>query len=145
LNNAQTRLGNVCSRDEFVSAKSRYGYLDARGRIPGAIALGDADDTARLHVNADGTLRQPAEIAALWQQMGLTNDGRAVIFYCGSGWRSSLAFLYAQLLSYERVRNYSDGWSGWSTQYVLDKKAKGATPGWRQLRSGHPIETGNQP
>jgi thiosulfate/3-mercaptopyruvate sulfurtransferase len=68
-----------------------------------------------------------------------------VIFYCGSGWRSSLAFLYAQWLGYERVRNYSDGWSGWSTQYVLDKKAKGATPGWRQLRSGHPVEADKQP
>jgi hypothetical protein len=40
------------------------------------------------------------------------------------GWRSSLAFLYAQVLGYEHVRNCSDGWSGWSTQYVLDKKGQ---------------------
>ncbi|HMV47932.1 MAG TPA: rhodanese-like domain-containing protein [Blastocatellia bacterium] len=150
LNNPQARLGDVRSRDEFIGAKSGYDYIDFKGRIPGAVALGDADDAALLYVNSDGTLRKPEEIAALWQQAGLANagrmdDGREVIFYCGSGWRSSLAFLYAHWLGYERIRNYSDGWSGWSTQYVPDKNAKGATPGWRQQRTNRPIETGNKP
>ena len=67
---------------------------------------------------------------------------KLAVFYCGSGWRSSLAFLYAWLLGFERIRNYSDGWGGWSTVYVRDSKVKGGTPGWRQRRSVHPIVRG---
>ncbi len=65
-----------------------------------------------------------------------------VVFYCGGGWRSSVAFFYAWLLGFENVRNYSDGWSGWSTEYHPDPVALGRTPGWRQQPSRNPIEAG---
>ena len=67
---------------------------------------------------------------------------REVIFYCGSGWRSSLAFFYAYVLGYKNIRNYADGWSGWSTTYKQDAAEKGITPGWKQEASGNPIATG---
>ena len=76
-----------------------------------------------------------------------TNGSRAfareVVFYCGSGWRSSLAFFYAWLLGVDYILNYSDGWSGWSTQYIPDPNVtSGATPGWRQEPTGNPIASG---
>ena len=65
-----------------------------------------------------------------------------MIFYCGSGWRSSLTFLYAYLLGYGNIRNYSDSWSDWSTAYAQDTNEKGITPGWRQDASLNPISHG---
>ncbi len=121
---------------------SGYEYLQQRGRIPNAIPIGDADDKAQLYQTADGRLLPLADMAARWTQLGLKASGhgfeREVIFYCGSGWRSSLTFLYAYLLGYENIRNYSDGWSGWSTTYQAAAREQGLTPGWRQGASGRP-------
>jgi thiosulfate/3-mercaptopyruvate sulfurtransferase len=141
-----TCIGDVRSAAEHRGDTSGYDYIDARGRIPGALHLGDADDDAGIYVRADGRLFHPHEILGLWRRMGLelAADGRAfgreLVFYCGSGWRSSLAFFYAWLLGIGNVRNYSDGWSGWSTRYVRDECAGGSTPGWRQDPTGNPRE-----
>jgi thiosulfate/3-mercaptopyruvate sulfurtransferase len=138
----QTLLADSRSRAEYLGERSGYEYLDFKGRIPRAVHVGDADDAARLYVKPNGALRDVNEIRALWEQAGLITDGREVIFYCGSGWRSSLAFLYAWLMGFERIRNYSDGWAGWSTVYLPDRRAKGSTPGWRQRRTRNPIARG---
>jgi 3-mercaptopyruvate sulfurtransferase SseA len=137
LNDRQTRLADVRSLEEYVGASSGYDYINCKGSIPAAIHIDNADDAACLYVSADGTLRGAGEILALWQRAGLTDDGCEVIFYCGNGWRSSLAFLYAWLLGFKRIRNYSDGWGGWSTVYTRDPRAKGGTPGWRQRPSAN--------
>ena len=105
---------------------------------------------AQIYQAANGRLRPRNEIAALWAEAGLNpatpgeQFEREVIFYCGSGWRSSLAFFYAYMLGYKNIRNYSDSWSGWSTAYTQDAKEKGVTPGWKQEASGRPIVTGNK-
>jgi 3-mercaptopyruvate sulfurtransferase SseA len=58
-----------------------------------------------------------------------------MVVYCGGGLRSSLAFLYARLLGYTHARNYSSGWSEWSTVY-------GPPPAYAQSPSGNPVATG---
>jgi 3-mercaptopyruvate sulfurtransferase SseA len=139
-------LADTRSLAEYRGEVSGYNYLQARGRIPGAIHIGDADDKAQVYQTADGRFLPPADIAARWANMGLTAAGNRfdheVIFYCGSGWRSSVTFLYAYVLGYENIRNYSDGWSRWSTTYSKDPKVKGITPGWQQKASGNPIAMG---
>ncbi len=131
-------LADVRSPREFRGETSGYSYLKAKGRIHGAVAAGDASDQARLYQNPDGTLRRVEEIRKLWQEAGLlTDDGREVIFYCGSGWRSSLALLYARLMGLHNVRNYSDGWSGWSTRYEQSPDGR-----WRQHPSSNPVARG---
>jgi len=141
-------LADVRSAAEFTGRASGYSYLDARGRIPAAIALGDGDDETHLYVQPDGHLRRPAEILQMWRDQGLTiaSSGtrfeREVVFYCGGGWRSSVAFFHAWLLGLENIRNYSDGWGGWSTVYQRNASAAGSTPGWSQLPTGNPIEAG---
>ncbi len=141
-------LADARSEAEYRGAVSGYDYLQQRGRLPGAISIGDADDKVLLYQTADGRLLPLAKIASRWQQAGLKTSGhqfdREVIFYCGGGWRSSLTFLYAYLLGYKNIRNYSDGWSGWSTTYTQDANEKGITPGWRQSASGHPLVTGKE-
>ena len=143
-------LADVRSLAEYRGEISGYDYLLRRGRIPGALQVGDGDDKAQIYQAASGRLRPRNEIAALWAEAGLkpATPGeqfeREVIFYCGSGWRSSLAFFYAYMLGYQNIRNYSDSWSGWSTAYTQDANEKGVTPGWKQEASGRPIVTGNK-
>lgn len=115
-NRANVFLADVRSAREFAGQISGYSYLEAKGRIPGAHHLGDADDSARLYQNEEGTLRSPAAIETMWRVHNLPRDNE-IVFYCGGGWRSSLAFLYARELGFKRARNYSDGWSGWSDRF----------------------------
>ncbi len=139
-----TWMADVRSRDEYLGSVSGYPYMDFKGRIPGAVHLQNASDSALIYHNDNGTLRRPEEIRALWRRCGIQSTGsrfdREVIFYCGNGWRSSLAFLYAWILGMDNMRNYSDGWSGWSTIYLPDSNYRGATPGWRQVPSGNPVQ-----
>jgi thiosulfate/3-mercaptopyruvate sulfurtransferase len=138
-------LADARSPEEFEGKTSGYDYLDFKGRIPSAINIGNADDESLLYVNRDGSLRGLDEVRAMWRRQGIasTRDGsrfdREVIFYCGSGWRSSVAFFHAWLMGYQNIRNYSDGWCGWSTIYSPDLGAGGSTPGWRQSATGNPI------
>ncbi len=148
FDNGSVWLADARSLAEYRGEASGYDYLALRGRIPGALHIGDADDKARLYQDPDGTLRSFTEIEACWAEAGIKPAAggdrfeREVIFYCGSGWRSSLTFLYAYLLGYGNIRNYSDSWSGWSTAYAQDADEKGITPGWRQAPSANPIASG---
>lgn len=127
-------LVDVRSGKEFTGEVSGYSYLDAKGRIPGAVPAGDADDSARVYQNEDGTLRSADEIRRHWQKAGILR-GSEIIFYCGGGWRSSLAFLHARAMGLKAIRNYSDGWSGWSTIYERTPDGH-----WRQTPAGNPVE-----
>lgn len=153
-NDSATQLVDVRAGSEYVGLVSGYDYLVNRGRIPGAIWAYNADDAARDYSDSDGTLRSYTEVRAQWNELGISSTlsarqfDKEVIFYCGSGYRSSLAYFYAYLLGYTNIRNYSDGWAGWSTNYVEDASylkdpaIPGSTDGWRQELSGRPVATG---
>ena len=145
---ADAQLIDVRTPAEYLGQRSGYAYLDCAGRIPGAINA----DSANLSALLDA--RDCAGIAAYWAACGVTTPASAApgntlprgagqaaatpIFYCGSGWRSSVAMLCAACLG-AAARNYCAGWCGWSTRYVPDSEAGGSTPGWRQEATGNPI------
>lgn len=131
-----TLLADVRTGSEFAGVISGYGYLDARGRIPGAVWAYDADDGSVAYNDADGTLRSLPEVSALWNDLGV-DFAKEVLIYCGGGYRSSLAYLYAYLMGRDGVRNYSDGWAGWSTKYT---DLGGGD--WLQEPSGRPVASG---
>lgn len=143
LDTAAMTLVDVRAGGEYAGLISGYGYLAAKGRIPGAVWAGDADDASRIYNDADGTLRSFTEVRNHWNGLGLSPN-RELIFYCGGGYRSALAFLHAHLIGYGNIRNYSDGWMGWSTTYTEDASyTDGVTPGWRQDPSGRPVASGS--
>lgn len=148
-NTAGVQIMDVRTGSEYAGIISGYSYLAAKGRIPNAIWAYDADDSSAVYDDNDSTLRSYTEIRALWDSLGIKSTmapnlfDKDVIIYCGSGYRSAIAFLYAYLMGYDNVRNYSDGWEGWSTTYIEDPNYNGPpTPGWQQLPSGRPFLTG---
>lgn len=106
-------LASIRTRSEFDGRTSGYCYIAARGEIPGARwgragCEGDVHSMSNYQL-ADGRMRPAGEIAAMWAASGIEPDARTV-FYCGTGWRASLAFFYAWLMGWERISVYDGGW-----------------------------------
>ncbi|MBF0412970.1 MAG: sulfurtransferase [Desulfamplus sp.] len=159
-------LADVRSYKEYIGEISGYSYVAQKGRIPNSVWCHDADDSGGIYVDSDGTTRNYTELMKLWNSFGIKSEitpsvynssdaglsgngggmfEKEVVFYCGSGYRSALTFMYAHLMGYENVRNFSDGWEGWSTSYRKDESCTDSiTPGWCQDPSGRPIETGEK-
>ncbi|ACN14392.1 SseA [Desulforapulum autotrophicum HRM2] len=143
-------VADVRSAPEYKGKISGYSYVVQKGRIPNAVWAHDADDSSLEYTDSDGSLRSFPEIKSLWESAGISSGmtagqfDRDVYFYCGSGYRSSLSFLHAYLMGFSNIKNFSDGWEGWSTEYTHDEDAcaDSLTPGWCQDPSGRPVATG---
>jgi 3-mercaptopyruvate sulfurtransferase SseA len=104
--------------NEFIGKTSGYSYIPARGEIPGALwgRAGSDDDVnsmSEFH-HSDGRMKPAADIRRIWEAAGI-HAGRHTVFYCGTGWRASLAFFYAWLMNWERIAVYDGGWCEWSS------------------------------
>lgn len=115
----------VLTADE-AAARAREGVLfDARahprytgetepvdpraGHIPGAISAPSGE-----HVGEDGRWRSPADLAARFAGLGLT-EGTPVGAYCGSGVTASSVVLALEVAGHpEPAALYTGSWSHWS-------------------------------
>lgn len=108
---------SVRTWNEFIGETSGYSYIPAKGDIAGALwgRSGEDDDVNSMSefLDADGRMRAAAEISQMWRVKGLCPDKQAV-FYCGTGWRASLAFFFAWLMNWKRISVYDGGWCEWS-------------------------------
>ena len=109
-------LVSVRSWAEFIGERSGYHYIDATGRIPGAVFGNCGSDAYHMenYRNFDYTTREFPEIAEQWAEMGITSD-KHIAFYCGTGWRGSEAFMNAYLMGWPNVAVYDGGWYEWSS------------------------------
>jgi thiosulfate/3-mercaptopyruvate sulfurtransferase len=143
-------VADVRTRNEYLGETSGYDYVVQKGRIPNAVWARDADDSSLEYTDSDGTLRCFTEVRYLFESAGITASrdaslvDRDLYFYCGGGYRSALSFLHAHLMGFTNVKNFSDGWEGWSTRYTNDDDAcaDSPTPGWCQDPSGRPVAHG---
>lgn len=147
-------LADMRSWSEFLGHTSGYRYLSFAGRVPGARWGGDAVEG--VFTNPNGTLLPLAEVALLWTaNLTAQLDVSRLVFYCGNGYRASLALLYAVLLqeagygdaalahTHGYPRLYSSGWSQWGTVFIrAPNSTVPPTPGWVQVRSDRRIESG---
>ena len=100
---------DVRSRAEWSGQRQdRYTFFRSCGHLPGALWLGDWTEL----VTPQRRLRDRQELRRAWERLGLTPD-LDLVFYCGTGWRSSLACCVALWLGYPRVRNYDGGVYDW--------------------------------
>jgi molybdopterin synthase sulfurtransferase len=108
-------LVSVRTWDEHIGKVSGYNYIDAAGRIEGDVWGNCGSDAYHMqhYRNVDNTMRAYPEIAANWEQAGITPD-KWVAFYCGTGWRASETWLYAYLMDWKRIAVYDGGWYEWS-------------------------------
>ena len=117
LRHRQGTLVSIRTWNEYIGKTSGYSYIDACGDIPGALwgragIEGDVNSMAAFH-HADGRMKPAADIRRMWGSSGIHAD-RQTVFYCGTGWRASLAFFYAWLMGWERIGVYDGGWCEWS-------------------------------
>lgn len=115
LRQADGVLVSIRSWDEFIGNTSGYSYIKPKGDIAGACwgrAGGDVNSMDDFH-HPDGTMRAADEICAFWSEAGISAD-KQTAFYCGTGWRASVAFFYAWLMGWERISVYDGGWYEWS-------------------------------
>lgn len=107
----------VCVRSfpEYTGEVSGYNYIQARGRIPGAVFADCGSDAYHMenYRNFDHTTREYHEIDETWRKSGLTPD-KHLAFYCGTGWRGSEAWFNAWLMGWPKVSVYDGGWFEWS-------------------------------
>ena len=103
------------SWDEYIGKISGYSYHDKKGRIPGAVYgyAGTSATTLEDYRNIDNTMRNAAEIKALWKDAGFDTN-KHLMFMCGSGWRAAEVLTYANVMGFDNTSLYSDGWIGWS-------------------------------
>jgi thiosulfate/3-mercaptopyruvate sulfurtransferase len=111
-------LVSIRTWEEHTGQTSGYLYIKTKGDIPGALwghagKGGDVNDMSALQ-NADGTMRSASDLAALWERCGIYRD-MDIAFYCGTGWRASLAFFYAWLMGWDRISVFDGGWFEWSS------------------------------
>ncbi|TFW19522.1 sulfurtransferase [Duganella callida] len=110
-------LASIRTEAEFMGKVSGYSYIAARGDIAGARwgragEDGDVNSMSAYH-DANGRMKHAGEIASQWADGGIT-PCRQVAFYCGTGWRASMAFYYAWLMAWPRISVYDGGWCEWS-------------------------------
>jgi 3-mercaptopyruvate sulfurtransferase SseA len=147
-NTDTTLIADVRSKGEYDGLISGYSYVNEKGRIPNSVWASDGDDASSVYNDVDGTLRNYTEVRDFWKSIGITSAAasnlfdKEVIFQCGSGYRSALTFLYAYMMGYNNIRNYSDGWEGWSTTYTQNPACNDGAEGWCQTPSGRPIIIG---
>jgi thiosulfate/3-mercaptopyruvate sulfurtransferase len=107
----------VCVRSypEYTGEVSGYNYIEAKGRIQGAVFANCGSDAYHMenYRNVDHTIREYHETEEIWRSSGITKD-KHLAFYCGTGWRGSEAWLNAWLMGWPRVSVFDGGWFGWS-------------------------------
>lgn len=108
-------LGDARGEKEYLGESAPYPYIPTRGRIKGAhwAKAGKTPWDMAEYMNEDGTYKSAEEIKKMWAENQISGD-KHVAFYCGTAWRSSLAFIYALELGWPRVSNFDSSWFEWS-------------------------------
>ena len=111
----QAALVSVRTWNEHIGQVSGYNYIGPAGRIVGDVWGNCGSDAYHMqhYRNVDNTMRAYPEIAANWEEAGITPDKR-VAFYCGTGWRASETWFYAYLMGWQHIAVYDGGWYEWS-------------------------------
>ena len=112
---AGAALVSVRTWREHIGDVSGYNYIGPAGRIKGDVWGNCGTDAYHMqhYRNIDNTMRAYPEIAANWDDAGITPD-KWVAFYCGTGWRASETWFYAYLQGWQRIAVYDGGWFEWS-------------------------------
>ena len=113
------QIGDVRSWVEHIGGGHDYPFPLPTGRIPRSVWAHWGPSTyvaGDLFCHETGTLHALEATAQLWRDWGLRlgPDGGRLLFYCGSGWRSAVAWCVARLLGHEDCASYDGGLLEWA-------------------------------
>lgn len=110
-----SKLVDVRSFDQYIGENSGYGYIKVKGRPKGAIWGHSGTDSNSLedYRNLDNTMRNKDEILNMWKEWEIDKNQR-LSFFCGTGWRASEVFYYANIIGVKKISVYDGGWNEWS-------------------------------
>jgi molybdopterin synthase sulfurtransferase len=114
-------LVSVRTWKEHIGEVSGYNYIGPAGRIAGDVWGNCGSDAYHMqhYRTVDNTMRAYPEIAANWEEVGITPD-KWVAFYCGTGWRASETWFYAYLMGWQHIAVYDGGWFEWSRDPITN-------------------------
>lgn len=128
-------LADTRSWNEFAGIEHKYPFDIGLGRLPQALWANWGSSTyvgEQFYSNDMKKVRGVSQVFASWQQQGLfssstkllniladerfidQDDGAWRVFYCGSGWRSSFAWVICQIAGFRNCSNYDGGWLEWN-------------------------------
>lgn len=107
------QLISIRSENEWLGKESGYTYIPRAGEPKGALwgKAGHDKQSMDAYTDKDGKYKNFSEIKKMWEEQGISTD-KQLAFYCGTGWRGSVAFL----LAHENGLNaslYDGGWNQW--------------------------------
>jgi len=109
------RLVSIRSWVEYTGETSGYDYIEAAGRITGAVYGYAGSDPWHMedYRNVDNTMVSYEFIADRWEEQDVLPETDNA-FYCGTGWRAAETWFYALSMDWENVSVYDGGWKEWS-------------------------------
>jgi 3-mercaptopyruvate sulfurtransferase SseA len=119
-------LADVRSWDEYIGKMHGYNFDLGCGRIPGARWAHWGPSTYRggdfSMQDEIGKLQNLESINKFWKEWEIilennsknTTEERVIIFYCGSGWRSAMAWVMSQLLGLKNCKSYDGSFLEWN-------------------------------
>jgi len=110
LGRPDVRIFDVRTDEEYFGERMR---ARRAGALPGAVHLDWVNNVA-----ANGAFKQPAELRAAFERLGLSPESE-IVPYCQGGYRSANAYYALKLAGFERVRNYLGSWGEWGNREDL--------------------------
>ncbi|KAL0206824.1 hypothetical protein P9112_012535 [Eukaryota sp. TZLM1-RC] len=119
LADCNTIIADVRTLSEHNGETSGYDYIAEKGKIPGSLwalaGLGTHDVVD--FIDEEGMVRPLEEIGKRWTELGI-KQGKKLVFYCGTGWRASVAwFIALNLECFDNVSLYDGGWLDFVSKY----------------------------
>jgi thiosulfate/3-mercaptopyruvate sulfurtransferase len=106
LNDHGVALLDSRSPEEYRGERK---FAEHAGRIPGAVNL---DWFNVMDKERNMRLKPEAELRALMEERGLTND-KTIVTYCQGHHRSALTYFVLKVLGYPNIKGYPGSWSDW--------------------------------
>ncbi len=110
LGRADVRVFDVRTDEEYFGERVR---ARRAGALPGAVHLDWVNNVA-----ASGAFKQPSELRATFERLGLRPETE-IVAYCQGGYRSANAYYALRLAGFDHVRNYLGSWGEWGNREDL--------------------------
>lgn len=119
-------VASIRSWDEYTCKVSGYTYIGEAGDIANSRFGYAGSDPYSMEDfrNVDNTMFNYELMEERWNKWGITPD-KEVSFHCGTGWRASETYFYAEAMGWEDIHVYDGGWYEWHKVKGSPKKEKG--------------------